>query len=231
MINDVGCLIIHGFGGSFEEVKYLANYLKLKGYNVLCPSLKGHTGLKKDLIGVTYTDWIKSAEEGLIRLKEASQKVFVIGFSMGGLIGVNLCENHDIDGLVTLNTPIYYWDIKNILKNIMMDIRTRSFENIKRYIASSIKFPMSALYNFRKILSITKPKINETKCPIFIVQGEDDDTVQKISAKYIFDEIGSQKKKLKYYENSGHLILASPAAKEVSRDVENFFCSILKDEL
>ncbi|WP_432662997.1 alpha/beta fold hydrolase [Wukongibacter baidiensis] len=226
MVNNIGCLLVHGFGGDYEEVRYLAEYLKTKGYNILCPSLKGHTGRRMDLMGVDYTDWIRSAEGDLISLKENSNRVFIVGFSMGGLIGINLCEKYDIDGLVTLNTPIYYWDIKNILRNIIEDFRTKDFQNIRRYMVSSGKFPMSALYNFRRLLSITKSKIKQVKCPAFIVQAKDDDTVRVTSAKYIFDRIASKDKNLKYYNNSGHVILTSPSAEEVSKDVEAFFESI-----
>lgn len=223
MVNNTGCLLIHGFGGDYEEVKYLAEYLKTKGYNVLCPSLKGHTGRRRDLVGVSYVDWIRSAEEDIIRLRESSTKVFIVGFSMGGLIGINLCNKYDIDGLVTLNTPIYYWDVKNIFRNIAEDFRTGDFQNIRRYMVSSGKFPMSALYNFRRLLSITKNKIREVECPVFIVQAKDDDTVRVTSGKYILDRIGSKHKNLKYYNHSGHVILASPSAEEVSKDVEDFF--------
>lgn len=226
LTKDTGCLIIHGFGGNVGEVEYLADYLQSKGYNVLCPSLKGHTDRRKDLAGVIYTDWIKSAEEGLIKIMEKSKKVFIVGFSMGGLIGLNLCEKYDIDGLVTLNTPIYYWDIKNIFSNIISDFKTGSFENVKRYLLSSRKFPIAALYNFRRLLSITKPKIGKIQCPILIAQANDDDTVRRTSAEYIFTRVGSKKKEIKYYDNSGHLILTSLAAKKVSEDVEAFLSLI-----
>lgn len=226
IVDGIGCLIIHGFGGNFEEVRYLAEYLKKQGYNVSCPSLKGHTGIKGDLAGVTYSEWINSAEEDLVKLKEISEKVFIVGFSMGGLIGINLCEKYDVEGLVTLNTPIYYWDIKNIVSNVITDFRTKDFQNIKRYMNSSGKFPISALYNFRRLLSITKNKIAKVKCPMLIVQARDDDTVRVTSAKYIFDKINTEKK-LNYYDNSGHVILTSPSAKQVSEDVESFIRNLI----
>ena len=229
-VSNIGCLLIHGFGGDFEEVRYLAEYLKRQGYNVVCPSLKGHTGIRRDLAGVTYSQWINSAEEDLIKLKERSEKVFIVGFSMGGLIGINLCERYDIDGLVTLNTPIYYWDIKNIVSNVITDFRTKDFQNIKRYINSSGKFPIPALYNFRRLLSITKNKISKVSCPMLIVQARDDDTVRVTSAKYIFDKIGTEKK-IKYYDNSGHVILTSQSAKQVSEDVERFIRHLIWERI
>lgn len=51
--NDIGCLILHGFGGDVKEVAPLAACLIDQEYKVLCPSLKGHTGRREDLEGVS----------------------------------------------------------------------------------------------------------------------------------------------------------------------------------
>jgi esterase/lipase len=48
-IHNTGCLIIHGFGGNYDEVSPLANRLEKAGYKVVCPALAGHTGRRSDL--------------------------------------------------------------------------------------------------------------------------------------------------------------------------------------
>jgi carboxylesterase len=62
MVNKIGCLIIHGFGGNIEEIKPLKQYLDRQGFTTICPQLKGHTGRRRDLGKYGYTDWIESAE-------------------------------------------------------------------------------------------------------------------------------------------------------------------------
>ncbi len=222
-----GCLIIHGFGGNVGEVQYLADYLNSKGYYVLSPTLKGHTGRRRDFVGVRYSDWIKSAEQDYNELKNTCEKVFIIGFSMGGLIAFNLYEKYRVDAIVTINTPIYYWDIKIILCNIINDFKNRSFTHVRKYLSSSTKFPLSALYHFRRLLWITKPKIPNIKCPILITQASSDDTVRRKSAKYIYDKISSIKKEIKYYDCSEHVILTTSCAQEVSEDVEKFIRKVV----
>ncbi len=222
MIYKKGCLLIHGFGGNVGEVQYLADYLKKRDYYVKCPTLEGHTGRRRDFVGVGYSDWIKSAEEDYIRLKDKCEKIFIIGFSMGGLIAFNLCEKYDVDALVTINTPIYYWNIRIIFENIITDLKKQDFIYAKKYLSSSAKFPVAALYNFRRLLWITKPKISTIKCPILITQANSDDTVHRKSAKYIYDKIGSEHKVVEYYDCYEHVILTSSCAQEVSEDVEKF---------
>ena len=106
-----GCLIIHGFGGGIFEIKPLADYLQNKGYIVVCPKLKGHTGIGRDMKSADYNDWIASAEEELINLMKKTQNIAIIGFSMGGMIAVHLACKYSIYTIVTINTPIYYWNI------------------------------------------------------------------------------------------------------------------------
>lgn len=106
------CLIIHGFGGGVNEVKILADYLTDKGYVTSCTKLKGHTGNGKDMLDANYNDWISSAEEDLKKLMETTRNIVIIGFSMGGLIAVNLACKYNIKAIITINTPIYYWNLK-----------------------------------------------------------------------------------------------------------------------
>lgn len=217
-----GCLIIHGFGGSVEDIKPLADALEEKGYKVFRPQLKGHTGKRKELKGVKYQDWIASAEEDLKALLSECDTVYIIGFSMGGLIAINLSCKYKIAGMVTLNTPIYYWDIPKILNNIFQGIVNRDFRKLKFYLQASRSFPISALLNFRVLLGKTKPLINKVKCPIFIGQALEDDTVRKSSAEFIYSHISTKKKTLKFYQNSGHLILWSRESSLVIQDVKDF---------
>lgn len=218
----IGCLVIHGFGGCVDEISPLAARLRAKGYTIVCPRLKGHTGKRSDLKKAGYTDWIASAEQGLLDLLSRCRSVYIIGFSMGGLIAVNLALKYDLAGMVTINTPIYYWDVRRILSNIAYGFTTGDFSVIRRYINSAASFPLPALLNFHRLLNRTKRMVNDVICPVFITQGVDDDTVKTSSADYLFNNVNSPVKRLKLYERSGHLMLWSPAARHVIRDIEGF---------
>ncbi|WP_094545639.1 alpha/beta hydrolase [Petroclostridium xylanilyticum] len=227
----IGCLLIHGFGGNVDEIRPLADFLTEQGYRVECPSLKGHTGKREDMKRCTYWDWIASAQEGYNKLQEKCDTLYLVGFSMGGLIAFQLVLNNRVDAVVTLNTPIYYWDLKRVIINIIEDLKVRKLNNIRRYIASFRSLPFNALLNFRLLLSRTKPILEEIKCPVFTVQALEDDTVRKSSATYIYGHIGSQCKKLEFYEESGHLILWSKAADRVIEDVSDFLEQIEKGKM
>jgi len=224
--NKLGCLVIHGFGGGIYEIEALADYLTDKDYLVVCPKLKGHTGNGRDMKGATYEDWIKSAEESLLILKEKTDSIAIIGFSMGGLIAVNLACKYDVKVLVTINTPIFYWNIPKVLFNLMDDVKNKRLNNVNRYLNAKKSSPLISMINFLLMLNKTKPKLKEINCPFLINQALDDDTVKVRSVDYIYNNISSESKKIKYYENGGHLILTNNAAQKVSADIEEFLKSL-----
>lgn len=224
------CLLIHGFAGSVREVSPLAEYLSEKGYATSCVRLSGHTGNKSDLAGSDNESWIRSAEEALLDRGSSGERLFLIGFSMGGLIAIHLAQKYRLDGIVTLNMPIYYWDVRKFLNYLSKDFRTGRFETLKRYFRSSIDMPLEAVFNFRALLEKTKPLLRKTSCPLSIHQSLEDDVVHSKSAEFIYQNAGSKKKKVKYYPGAGHMICHSSASGEVFRDVEVFLRSTGRED-
>jgi len=224
--NKVGCLIIHGFGGSIYEVEPLAEYLANKGFEVSCPQLKGHTGNRQDMRKATYEDWIRSAEEELLKLKKKADDIAIIGFSMGGLIGVNLACKYDVKALVTINTPIYYWNLKRVCLNLVEDIKNRRADNFQRYMRARSNSPIPAMRNFLMLLNHTKPKLCKVKCNVLITQARDDDTVRRRSVEYLSKHFSSGHLEIKYYDRGGHQILRSQSADKVISDVAAFLESL-----
>jgi carboxylesterase len=220
------CLLIHGFGGGPAEVQPLAADLTQRGHLVRMPVLKGHTGGRKDLRGVRYTDWIEAAETAFLELQAHNEKIIIAGFSMGGLIAVNLAVKYEVAALITMNTPIYHWDFRVIFKNIGSDIKSRKSVHTRRYLKNCSAFPLGALLNFRILLDTTIPLLPQITCPFYIVQACEDDTARKESAVYIRDHIASVRKQLDYIEGTGHQLLESPAAGEVISKVGKFFESL-----
>lgn len=227
MESKIGFVIIHGFAGGLQEIEPLSNFLNDKGYLTACPVLDGHTGMRKDLKKTNYEEWIASAEDSLLKLKKQCNKVFIVGFSMGGLIGINLALKYKVQGIATLCTPIYYWDVKRVSLNIIEDFKQRQYKNLKKYFKATVRIPLKAMVNFRILLAKTKPLIKEIKCPLFVAQGLIDDTVKHRSGKYIYDNSSSKRKKLKYYKNSDHIICCGAEREILFNDLYEFAKKIL----
>jgi len=215
-------LLIHGFGGGVHEVSPLADHLISIGYEAVCPLLKGHSASKKEMRMVTYKDWIDSVEKELLRMRETSDDIVLIGFSMGGLIAFNLACKYKIKAIITLNTPIYFWNIHQAFLNIIDDLRNKQFYHCRRYFKETGNFPIKSLIEFLHLLRQTKPLLKNVNCPILVIQAEDDDTVKRKSVDYICQHLSSHKKSVKYFKKCGHLILLSPIAMQVMTCIEGF---------
>ena len=106
-----GVLLIHGFTGSTRELDPLARYLHQQGLTVHAPLLKGHGTTPEEMSRTTWVDWWASALKGYRLLKEKGcRQLVVIGFSMGGLLALKLAQYQQVNGIVSLCTPLVVRD-------------------------------------------------------------------------------------------------------------------------
>jgi carboxylesterase len=215
-MNDTGILLLHGFAGNPQEVKPLRDFLIERGYMVECPLLPGHGETKSELSKSTHDDWIESAEQAYLALSEECGSVFAVGFSMGGLLAANLW-NYRLKGLVTVNTPVFYWNPKIIAANLLSDFgRYR-----RKYLDASTDKSLSSLIEFLRLLTKTKPMFGNITCKTLVVQALDDDTVHYKSADYILKKIRAEKT-VCMLPKGGHMIFESESGPEVCKTIERF---------
>ncbi len=212
-----GVLLIHGFGGGRYEVSPLGERLMNSGYDVVMPKLSGHEDTRAMLSRARCEEWVISGIQAYEGLAKRCDDITVIGFSMGGLIAVQLYQKHCFGRLVTMNTPIYVWDIPRAVRNLRSDFRTHA----RRYLANGAKMPMAATAQFLRLLSVTKPLFRSIECPCLIFQALDDDTVQNKSADFIHDSVRGERSLVKI-ASGGHHMLATDSIDEIAPRVVNF---------
>lgn len=223
----IGCLCIHGFTGSPFEVEPLVNYLKERtNWEIAVPTLPGH-GDTLSLKGIDYNKWIEHAEQELKRLIAKCEMVYVIGFSMGGLIASYLAIHYPVTKLVLLSTAAFYinpkqlfFDIGEMVKDAFRGrlLQNEMFIRYKRKIRAT---PITATLQFRRLVASIRPVLHQVSIPTLIAQGESDGVVPPKSAQYLYQQIGTSAKKLIYLKDSKHLICHCD-------ERENLFSEILQ---
>jgi carboxylesterase len=208
----IGCLCIHGFTGSPYEVEPLVKYLKDQTDWILSvPTLPGH-GETLSLKGVRYHQWIECAEAELKILLQKCDTVYIIGFSMGGLIASFLASKYPIDKLVLLSAAAYYINPKQLASDMKMIIQDSLIGNLAnnelflRYKRKIKETPIAATIQFRKLVSFIRPILPQVNVPTLIAQGESDGIVPPKSAEYLYHTISAQQKRITYIKHSKHLI-------------------------
>ncbi|TLS34932.1 alpha/beta hydrolase [Pseudalkalibacillus caeni] len=221
-----GCLIIHGFTGSPYEIEPLANHLRAStDWKVETPTLPGH-GKEDTLHRVTYGEWIKASEEALRTLKEQCDSVYLIGFSMGGVISGYLAQKYEVKRLVLLSAAAYYISPKQTMKDsleMMRDFfrgRIRENEMFKR--RKPVRTPLSASWQFTRLVKELRPLFANITVPTLIIQGKIDRVVPFRSAEFIYRTIASEEKYLHYLERSRHILCRGEEAIDVVQLVSNF---------
>lgn len=97
-------LVLHGFSGNPSTIRGLAERLADAGLTVEAPLLPGHGTRIEDLVDKRWADWSAAAEEAYADLAARSNRVAVVGLSMGGTLACWLAEHHqEPAGLVVVN--------------------------------------------------------------------------------------------------------------------------------
>ncbi|WP_088189679.1 alpha/beta fold hydrolase [Desulfosporosinus sp. FKA] len=212
---NTGCLLIHGFAGSRREIDSLVTKLNECGFPTAVPLLAGHESSRRDLARAKYTDWIQSVVAAYADLEKRCHNVVVIGFSMGGLLGIQLCQVHKIQALVLINTPIFYGNMKQVISNLRCDFRFYA----RKYLSSSVNVPpFPALIQFVILLNKTKSLLANIKCTSMIIQTLDDDTVKPESANYLNSRMAGLRA-LKTYPTGGHVVFQSATGEKIGAEL------------
>lgn len=86
----IGLLLIHGLGGTPNELGSVAQGLMQRGFTVCCPQLAGHCGSVDELRATGWRDWYESVERAHERIARDCDTVIVGGLSMGAVLALLL---------------------------------------------------------------------------------------------------------------------------------------------
>jgi carboxylesterase len=98
--NGTAILMLHGFSASPSELRLLADGLNWLGYSVRAPLLPGHGSDPRRLNSTRAEDWKDAVARELAQMRANSDRVVVIGLSMGGLLALWMVE----EGLTSAET-------------------------------------------------------------------------------------------------------------------------------
>ena len=229
-----GVLLIHGFTGLPAELFLLGQFLNQKNFTVLCPRLAGHGVDENNLMRTTKDDWFNSVLDGFYILGGACEKIFVVGHSMGGILTLKLAAEQKITKIVTLSAPIFIDDglgLKNLppkefCGNACIVQPRRKLDNVPQA-ANEVykKTPLVSVHELVDLIADVKNLLPTITTPILIMHGEDDHTAQPRSARFIMDNIGSERKFITTVANSGHLLPLDENRDFVFEEILNFLRS------
>src|SRR2546428_5424992 len=85
----LGCLLVHGFTGTPEEMRPLGEALAAHGFPVLGVRLAGHATTVDDLARTRWADWFGSVEYGAARLRRQADRIAIARLSVGAPLAIH----------------------------------------------------------------------------------------------------------------------------------------------
>jgi carboxylesterase len=222
-------LMLHGFTGSSADVRMMGRYLQKKGYTCHAPQYKGHAVPPEELVHTGPDDWWEDVIGGYNHLKEKGyDEIAVCGLSLGGVFSLKLATQQPVMGVIPMCAPmsmkseeVMYEGVCEYAKEYKRR-EQKSPEQIEEEMEEFKKTPMNTLKALQKLILDVRNSVDLVYAPTFVVQARNDEMINTNSANIIYEEVESEKKDLKWYENSSHVITLDKEKEQLHEDVYAF---------
>jgi len=215
--HDFGVLMFHGLMATPYQVRELGDFLHRRSISNFGACLIGHGTTKKDLLNTTRKDWMDYARKAYVEFNQVYKKTIVLGFSLGGLLALNLAYEFDPAGVISASAP-YKVNLGGNLKS-MVGFNNGHPDNKIQYPGM---FPVKSMSEVLKLAKETREVVPEIDCNLFVTQGTEDLRVSKDSAQLIYDDIGSSYKKIFIAKDEQHIIFKGMYKKEIFNKIHDF---------
>jgi carboxylesterase len=207
--NNIGVLVQHGFTGTTQSMRYLAEHLADRGFTVCAPRLKGHGTHYEDMENSTYEEWVHSVEEGYGKLQETCDQIFVTGLSMGGTLALYMAENHpEIAGLILINAAVNLPHLDALRGEQSVQYVDAIGSDIKAQGVQELAYEKTPVRSIKELLELTDIVRNELPsitCPALVFVSTEDHVVPPANSDLILERIESDRKRKIVLEHSYHV--------------------------
>jgi carboxylesterase len=226
-------LLIHGYTGITDELRYLGQRLRDAGYTVSIPRLPGHGTRGEDFLETTWKDWLRKTYDEYFDLKGRFDRVYLAGLSMGALLVLLAAARFNpekivlaapaitnTDRLIVL-TPLMRFFFKTLPKN------GYSFSGPPEYVHISEEYWtrkwVAPAADLLRLQSFARKNLSEVKSDTLIIVSEKDTTIPLRAADIVERGIASKKIHRITLKESGHVVFNDSERERVAEEVITWF--------
>lgn len=225
--NEIGCITLHGIGGTPANIRVLADALVKQGYTVISPMIPGHGETVRAQNASTGAQWMAGIRAAYQKLKdEGCTQIYALGLSLGGILCGLLAEEEHLDGLVLLCTPIKmkrYLRIARAISPIIPVVGYPESRGGKPAWGENLYAQMYGGFSTRKLVDLgrlarkLKHNLGKIECPTMIVSAGQDDKVDPISIEiFCSGAVNAPSVELAEFEHSPHGCTYGPEREAVA---------------
>lgn len=235
-------LLLHGFVGSRIDFADLGERLAERGFRVRMARLPGHGTTPEDFARVTAEDLIAAAREELAALRADHERVYLVGFSMGGALALLTGAEAEPppDGIVLLApffevTYIWYYLLPPRVWNAAFAPLVAFVPKTDRYVKVNRRESVPEMFSYRRVPTSGARQLDrlgkmagdpavlaKVEAPLLLIHAEGDEAASPDAARKAFARIGSDGKKAHWYgrDINHHLLWDHEAEDAKGRVVE-----------
>ncbi|HBX67944.1 MAG TPA: carboxylesterase [Chloroflexi bacterium] len=230
-----GCLLIHGFTGAPKEMREMGEYLNQRGYSVLGVRLTGHATQPEDMQRARWQDWLLSVEDGWHLLQGVTDRIFVCGLSMGGILSLSFAAQFPVAGVVAMSTPYELpHDPRLPYVRYLYHLQPKMAKGEPDWFDPEVAkdhvdypyYPTRAIAELVELLKVLRASLPQVSAPVLLIHSLDDKGVAPENMKKIYAALGSPRKEMLMIENSGHAITRDQQRGQVFAAAEQFIRSV-----
>jgi acylglycerol lipase len=239
-------LIVHGLAEHSGRYMNIVNHFIPLGYAVYALDHIGHGKSSGTRVYVErfedYTDTLKTYFD-MVRRWQPDQPIFLVGHSMGGLIGAFYLLNHqsELTGAVLSGPAIKPYDtvspviifVGKVISALMPKLGVIKLEAegvsrdpavVQAYVSDPLvchgKTTARLSAELLKIMQRVTAEAGKITLPILILQGSADKLVNPDGAQILYDTVSSIDKTIKIYNGFYHEVFNEPEHDQVLGDVK-----------
>jgi carboxylesterase len=220
---EVGCVCVHGFTASPEEMRWLGEYLHTRGLTICAPRLAGHGTSPAMMRRQHWMDWYESVLDGIALARARCRKVFAVGLSMGGLLSLRVAAVGLVDGAVVMAAPLYVdapLRLASVLKYVRpyrvpqrgdLDARVRAVQHqMGREDYGRVAYddgtPVASIAQLRALMGEVRRHLPEITVPLLLIYSKTDRTVPFGNMQVVAEQVRSADLVQKTLERSDHVL-------------------------
>jgi carboxylesterase len=234
--NGTAVLILHGFMGSPVSSRPMAEYLCRQGILVHCPLLPGHGQYPNKLYNVPRQAWIAEVEEAYHLIRRHSDRLFIIGHSMGNILGAHLIITYGgVEGHAML-APVYdlpdsrlryvnlirpfvpwFYPHKSQSKTLQKLMRERLLDfdpsldfndpHVQARLPELSRVPFSGMGEMVRMIHFGRRLWPQLTLPACILIGAEDRAASPENARKIYELLAAEDKAFHLFPNTGHELM------------------------
>jgi len=198
---EAGVLVLHGFTGSPQSMRRLAEAFAAAGFTVELPLLPGHGTRVEDMIPTRFDDYTRAAEEACADLVARCEPVVVAGLSLGGTLALWLAAHHpEVAGLVLVNPlvePAAESFVAMLTQALAQGVETIPGigSDIKAPGASELAYPatpVAPLLSVQEGATELVPALGNIRCPVLLFSSVEDHVVPTASGDLLEKTLGER---------------------------------------